>query len=156
MVVIADTVLMRHWCTCEAEHDPEDVWAGEALGLEDTDEELVRPAKRYSQTISSTASQACSVTVLTEYVPHTQHSMPSRAELGRVCRPASKEKGLRLRGAIELDEQEYAGRTSSRKAIFGEDAMPASSTGLGCAWQHRTMICVTVRAFLRLGQMMLA
>ena len=40
------------WYSCVAglslgaEHDPEDVWAGEDLGVEDTDEEVDRPAKR--------------------------------------------------------------------------------------------------------------
>ena len=34
--------------SCCAEHDPEDAWTGEEVGLEDTDEEeLDRPAKRY-------------------------------------------------------------------------------------------------------------
>ena len=56
-----------------------------------------------------------------------------RAELRLVCRPAGREKALRLRGAIELDEQEYAGKASSRKAIFGDDALPASSNGFRCA-----------------------
>ncbi len=57
-------------------------------------------------------------------------------ELRQLCRSVAKEKALRLRGAIELDEQEYAGKTSSRKAIFGDDALPASSNGFRCAKAH--------------------
>ncbi len=42
----SETRPMHPYCSCEAEHDPEDAWAGEEVGLEETDEELERPAKR--------------------------------------------------------------------------------------------------------------
>ena len=121
---------MHHCCSFEAEHDPEDAWAGEELGLEETDEELDQPAKR-CRSMPAT---------------HIYRMLSSRqilcvkawrgwccADRRLLCRPAAKEKALRLRGAIELDEQEYGGKTSSRKAIFGDDVLPASSNGFGCA-----------------------
>ncbi len=37
------------------------------------------------------------------------------------CRSRGREQGLRLRHGIELDEREYAGRTVSRAAAFGDE-----------------------------------
>ena len=62
------------------------------------------------------------------------YSMDAAAELRPMYRPAAKEKALRLRGAIELDDRVYDGKSSSRKAIFEDDALHASSTGPRCAW----------------------
>ena len=45
-LIVVGKLPVPHSSCCEAEHDPEDAWAGEGLGLEDTDEELDRPAKR--------------------------------------------------------------------------------------------------------------
>ena len=59
---------------------------------------------------------------------HHQGTAQSQVKL-MVPRSAAQEKGLWLRGAIDLDGQEYAGRASSRKDVFGGD----SDTGCAAA-----------------------
>lgn len=49
--------------------------------------------------------------------------LPTQFDLSvlNACRASKGEKGLPLRGAVELDDPEYAGRRVSRDAVFGDE-----------------------------------